>query len=224
MIPLLPPILNTNASFSILLVSMQHHRTEKSELAKSSGFIFFRDRILEYYSLEYYLFISHTSKKVPPKPPRGGGVLGLIFAGYVPLASQNSYLIIVYSVANYRPHLVTFGQLRSFRDPNLVTYCFCKLTHFLDWIKDTLLFICSAIILVRLQTVNMRNRLTPKKSENVRPHSSNSIENATPLQSLQSRRCDPIQRHIPISLHSHTQPYIALHSHTQPYIALHSHT
>ena len=28
-----------------------------------------------------------------------GGLLGLIFAGYVPLASQNPYLIIVYSVA-----------------------------------------------------------------------------------------------------------------------------
>ena len=30
---------------------------------------------------------------------RGGGVLGLIFAGYVPLASQNPYPIIVYYVA-----------------------------------------------------------------------------------------------------------------------------
>ena len=30
----------------------------------------------------------------------GGGVLGLIFAGYVLLASQNLYPIIVYSVAN----------------------------------------------------------------------------------------------------------------------------
>ena len=30
---------------------------------------------------------------------RGGGVLGLIFAGYVPLASQNPYPIIVYSMA-----------------------------------------------------------------------------------------------------------------------------
>ena len=32
---------------------------------------------------------------------RGGGALGLIFAGYVPLASQSPYPIIVYSVANY---------------------------------------------------------------------------------------------------------------------------
>ena len=35
----------------------------------------------------------------------GGWVLGLIFAGYVPLASQIPYPVIVYSVANYRPHL-----------------------------------------------------------------------------------------------------------------------
>ena len=35
----------------------------------------------------------------------GGGVLGLIFGGYVQLASQSPYPIIVYSVANYIPHL-----------------------------------------------------------------------------------------------------------------------
>ena len=41
-----------------------------------------------------------------PFPPGGGGrVLGLIFAGCVPLASQSLYSIIVYSVAIYRPHL-----------------------------------------------------------------------------------------------------------------------
>ena len=39
----------------------------------------------------------------------GGGELELIFAGYVPLASQSPYPIIVYSVmANYRPHLSHF--------------------------------------------------------------------------------------------------------------------
>ena len=37
-----------------------------------------------------------------------GGVLGLIFAGYVPLAFQSPYPIMVYSVANYRPHLSHF--------------------------------------------------------------------------------------------------------------------
>ena len=48
-----------------------------------------------------------------PTGVRGGGgggaaVLGLIFAGYVPLASQNPYPIIVNSVAKYRPHLSHF--------------------------------------------------------------------------------------------------------------------
>ena len=37
----------------------------------------------------------------------GGGVLGLIFAGFVPLASQSPFPSIVYSVAKYRPILVT---------------------------------------------------------------------------------------------------------------------
>ena len=37
-----------------------------------------------------------------------GGLLGLIFAWYVPLGSQSPYPIIVYSVANYRPHLSHF--------------------------------------------------------------------------------------------------------------------
>ena len=40
--------------------------------------------------------------------PRGGGVLGSGFAGYVPLASQNPHPIIVSSVGNYRPHLSHF--------------------------------------------------------------------------------------------------------------------
>ena len=40
--------------------------------------------------------------------PGGGGVLELIFAGYVPLASQSPYPVVVYSVATYRPHLSDF--------------------------------------------------------------------------------------------------------------------
>ena len=38
----------------------------------------------------------------------GGGLLGVIFAGYVPLAPQGPYPTIVYSVINYRPHLSHF--------------------------------------------------------------------------------------------------------------------
>ena len=50
----------------------------------------------------------------------------------------------------------------NFRDPNLVAFYFHELTHFLDWIKNTLLLIYSTNILVRLLTINMENRLTPK--------------------------------------------------------------
>ena len=60
-----------------------------------------------------------------------GEVLELIFAGYVPLASQSPYLIIVYFVAIYRPHLSYFWANMYFRDPNLVTFYFYEFTHFL---------------------------------------------------------------------------------------------
>ena len=76
-----------------------------------------------------------------------GGLLGLIFAGYVPLASQSPYPIKVFLWPLIDPILVTFGQICNFRDPNL---------------KNTLLFICSTNIQVRLLTVNMKNCLTQK--------------------------------------------------------------
>ena len=60
----------------------------------------------------------------PLGPRLGGGVLGLIFTGCVPLASQSPYPIIVYSAPIIDPILVTFGQICSFRDPNLVTFYF----------------------------------------------------------------------------------------------------
>ena len=58
---------------------------------------------------------------MPGYPPRGtgGGELGLIFAGFVPLASQNPYPIIVNSVAKYRPHPSHFWEKCNFRNPNL---------------------------------------------------------------------------------------------------------
>ena len=41
-------------------------------------------------------------------PEWGRGVLGSIFAGYVALASPSPYPIVVYSVANYSPHVSHF--------------------------------------------------------------------------------------------------------------------
>ena len=43
-------------------------------------------------------------------PPGGGGLLGLISTGYVPLVSQNPYPIIVYSVAKYGLRLSHFWE------------------------------------------------------------------------------------------------------------------
>ena len=51
---------------------------------------------------------------------------------------------------------------------------------YIEWRTFYLVYNYSTNILVRLLTVNMKNCLT-QKSENVRPHSGNSIENATAL-------------------------------------------
>jgi len=68
----------------------------------------------------------------------GGGVLGPIFAGYVPVASPNPYPIIVCSAANYRPHVSHFWanipQIPSCR--NLLTP---KIPQMCDPILVTLL-------------------------------------------------------------------------------------
>ena len=59
--------------------------------------------------IETHLFL--VVQKVDSAPGKGGGagcVLGLMFAGYVPLASQSPYPIIVYFLASYRPHLSHF--------------------------------------------------------------------------------------------------------------------
>ena len=106
----------------------------------------------------------------------GGG-----FLGYVPLASQSSYPIIVYFKANYTPILVTFGQISNFQDPNLVTFFFL-------WIEP-FFFLNEKHFTFHLQykhSGTFANRKCeepsyPQKSLNVWPHSSNSIENATPL-------------------------------------------
>ena len=46
-----------------------------------------------------------------------GGVIGFMFARYVPLASQSPYPIIAYFLANYRPHLSHFLENVIFAIP-----------------------------------------------------------------------------------------------------------
>ena len=74
------------------------------------------------------------------------------------------YPILVYSVTNYRPHLSHFfGQICDFCDPNLVAFYFNELTHFLNWMKNTLIFTFSTNILVRLLTLNQWGTVLPQK-------------------------------------------------------------
>ena len=76
------------------------------------------------FHIAVFLYMPDRScASVPFVTEKPGGVLGSIFAGYVPLATQNPYPIIVYSVANYRPHLSHFWANVIFPDPNLVTFC-----------------------------------------------------------------------------------------------------
>ena len=61
------------------------------------------------------VFVSPLHSFCRDAAPRG--VLGLMFAGYVPLASQSPYSIIVYFLANYRPHLSHFLENIIFAIP-----------------------------------------------------------------------------------------------------------
>ena len=115
----------------------------------------------------------------------GEKALGLIFAGYMPLASQSPYLIIVYSVVNYnmyRPYLSHFWANIKFSRSQLSHFLFMYLPY-IEWRLSEELF---TFHLQYKHSGAFANRKYeelsyPKKSENVRPHSSNSIENATPL-------------------------------------------
>ena len=57
-------------------------------------------------------------------PQGGGGVLG------VPRASQSPYPIMVYSVANYRPHLSYFRANMSFSLSQLSHFLFLRIDPF----------------------------------------------------------------------------------------------
>ena len=81
-----------------------------------------------------FLQLLMTSAPLQTRIGGGGGwVLGLIFAEYVPLTSQSPYLIIVHSIANYRPHLRSLlGKYVKFRYSNIITFYFYEMIHFLN--------------------------------------------------------------------------------------------
>ena len=104
----------------------------------------------------------------------GGGGLGSSFAGYVPLASQNPYPIIVYSVASYRPHLSHFWA-------NVIVIS--RMEFNVSWllnIKTTARTIFQPRMFIFLSPC-LSEFSYSKNPENLRPHSSDSTKNVTPL-------------------------------------------
>ena len=112
-----------------------------------------------------------------------------MFAGYVPLASQSHYPIIVYFLANYRPHLIHCLENVIFTIPTKSLSSYASTLSM--WFQAAACNAVNASLLLNLINNNFLIFLTkilpilslylPPKSENLRPHSSNSVENATPL-------------------------------------------
>ena len=105
-------------------------------------------------------------------------------AGYVPLASQSPYPIIVYFWANQS----LFGKC-NFRDLNLVTFYLC--ISLISVVSRTECNAVNASLLLNsinnnfliflTENLPILNPYLPPKSENLRPHYSHSSrENATP--------------------------------------------
>ena len=104
----------------------------------------------------------------------GGGILGSSFAGYVSLGSQNPHPIIVYSVANYRPHLSHFWA-----NVIVISRTEFNASRLLN-IKTTAETIFQSRIFLFLNLC-LPEFSYPKNPENLGPHSSNSTKNITPL-------------------------------------------
>ena len=111
----------------------------------------------------------HWSQQNP-----GGGLLGSSFAGYVPLSSQNPHPIIVYSVANYRPHPSHFWA-----NVIVISRTEFNASRMLN-IKTTAGTIFQPRIFLFLNPC-LSEFSYPKNPENLRPHSCNSTKNVTPL-------------------------------------------
>ena len=103
-----------------------------------------------------------------------GRVLGSGFAGYVPLSSHNPHPIIVYSVANYRPHLSHLWE-----NVIVISRTEFNASRMLN-IKTTAGTIFQPQIFLFLNPC-LPEFSYPKNSENLQPHSSNSTKSVTPL-------------------------------------------
>ena len=110
-----------------------------------------------------------------------------MFAGYVPLASQSPYPIVVYFLASFRPNLSHFlenvifakpAQSRSIYASTLSMWCRAAECNAVN--ASLLLYLINNNFLIFLtENLPILNPYLPPKSANLRPHSSNFIENAT---------------------------------------------
>ena len=128
-------------------------------------------------------------------------MLGSSFAGYVPLAFQNPHPIIVYSVANYRPHLSHFWA-------NVIVISLrteCNASRLLS-IKTT-----TGTIFFKLRIFLFSNPCLPELSfprnpENVRPHSSNSTKNAIHYNQPSCENATPSSGTSPVAFYWEVSP------------------
>ena len=111
----------------------------------------------------------------------GGGYLGQFLLGMCrwPRNTPTPLQSILWPIID--PVSVTFRKICNFRDPNLVTFYFYELTHFFKWNEEHFVFHLQYKHSITFADRKYEELSYPKKSENVWPHSSNSIENETPL-------------------------------------------
>ena len=76
---------------------------------------------------------------------------------------------------------MTIGLKCNFRDPNLVAFYFNELIHFFKLNEEHFTFHLQYKTSGTFADRKYEELSYLKNSENVRPHTSNSIENATPL-------------------------------------------
>ena len=113
-----------------------------------------------------YSWFNYCCQVLRFQATRGRGVLGLILAGYVPLASQSIYPITVYFVANNKPHFSHFWAKVIFLIPPQSLSIYVSTLY---WMKNTLLSTFSTNILLCLLTVNLKNFFTPKNPKRCDP-------------------------------------------------------
>ena len=121
------------------------------------------------YTLSSILYL--FSSILCPLCSRGGGS---IFAGYVPLASPNPYPIIVYSVANCRPHVSHFWA----NIPQIPT-CWNLLTPEIPQMCDPILVTLNVKKI--LAVVNATYTVAKRKPEKIRLAGIRTLTSAIPV-------------------------------------------